>query len=116
MFKLRIIKKDILKVPSNIPQTLLTVQCSLYVQQRVSQEIVATAQNPNPLLCMGLKFLSPLRILFESPPPPPGDGKGVKCGGSLGGNPVTDKSWERSWGVLKYRHNFWFSPENDLNF
>ena len=115
MFKLRIIKKDFLKVPSNIPQTLLTVQCSLYVQQRVSQEIVATAQNPNPYYAL-VSNSSPPEEFDLNPPPPPGDGKGVKCGGSLGGNPVTEKSWERSWGVLKYRHNFWFSPENDLNF
>ena len=80
MFKLRIIKKDILKVPSNIPQTLLTVQCSLYVQQRVSQEIVATDQNPNPLLGIGLKFLSPRRIWFEFPPPAPGTAKESNAG------------------------------------
>lgn len=70
MFKARIIKKDILKVPSNIPQTLLTVQCSLYVQQRVSQEIVATAQNPNPLLCMVSNSSPPEEFDYKIPPPP----------------------------------------------
>ena len=80
MFKLRIIKKDILKVPSNIPQTLLTVQCSLYVQQRVSQEIVATAQKPTPFLSFGPKFPPPKKIFFEPPPPPPGTAKESNAG------------------------------------
>lgn len=104
MFKLRIIKKDILKVPSNIPQTLLTVQCSLYVQQRVSQEIVATAQNPNPYYALVSNSSPPEE--FDLNPPLPGDGKGVKCGGSLGGNPVTEKSWERSWGGIEVQAQF----------
>lgn len=79
MFKLRIIKKDILKVPSNIPQTLLTVQCSLYVQQRVSQEIVATAQNPNPYYAL-VSNSSPPEEFDLNPPPPPGTAKESNAG------------------------------------
>lgn len=64
MFKARIIKKDILKVPSNIPQ----ITVSLYVQQRVSQEIVATAQNLNPYYALVSNSSPPEEFDYKIPP------------------------------------------------